>query len=162
MKKLLVVCLFFFLLEAIRAEDNIIIRNPKKAAMLSLIVPGGGQYYNKNKSKALLFGTLELSYLSLFIYNYDRYKIYNHRKKRVQKSIDEFETIELENQLKDIEIQTDKYFENQQSYIWWFGFSIIASVLDAYVDANLQNFDDRKRRLHILIEQQKIKMKIDF
>lgn len=94
------------------ATDSIPTRNPKTALFLSLI-PGGGQVYNHQYLKALIFS-------GAFVYYTRRY----------QKAVKVFNQSGL---------ASDHRTRNDQA--WMMGLTWALGLIDAYVDAQLYNFD---------------------
>ena len=92
-------------------------RSPRAAMYRSIIFPGWGQWYNKKRFKSALIFTAETSVIAGII-------IQNHR---LSTSITEQQRIFFK--------------DDRNKFIWWLGGVIIFSMLDAYVDAYLQNFD---------------------
>lgn len=93
-------------------------KSPKKAMICSLVFPGLGQLYNGKKLKALvIFGTE----CGLLVNSITLNQKYHQSKTQAEK---------------------DFYFENRNLSTWWFAGVILFSVLDAYVDAQLSDFDE--------------------
>ena len=85
-----------------------------KLAVLFSIIPGGGQIYNEKYIKSILF----LSAECVFIKNIDNYKINN----------------DLNNSL----------IEQRNSNMWWLLGIYVLNLIDAYVDAHLSAFPNKK------------------
>ncbi|MCF7796491.1 MAG: hypothetical protein K9N11_07230 [Lentisphaeria bacterium] len=96
----------------VTVNDTIPSRNPKTALYLSLI-PGGGQLYNGQYLKALIFS-------GAFVYYTQRY----------QKAAKAYEESGL---------SSDHRTRNDQA--WMMGLTWALGLIDAYVDAQLYNFD---------------------
>lgn len=92
--------------------DTIPTRNPKTALYLSLI-PGGGQVYNHQYLKGLIFS-------GAFVY-------YSQRYQKAAKAYDESG------------LASDHRTRNDQA--WMMGLTWALGLIDAYVDAQLYNFD---------------------
>ena len=48
------------------------------------------------------------------------------------------------------------------SDIWWMGITMGLSVLDAWVDAHLYDFEADKERIHLLFEDNTLKVQLKF
>jgi len=95
-------------------DDTLNVKSPLGAAVRSLFVPGLGQIYNEKKVKAFLAFTGE----GVLIYS-----IFNENKKY--------------NDTNDT-----KYRDKRNTLQWWLFFVIGLSVVDAYVDAYLDRFNE--------------------
>ena len=93
-------------------------KNPTGAAFRSLAIPGWGQYYNGQKIKAALAMTAELAEIGTAIY-------WNMRANEASSQDEEF---------------IYKDYRNQA--YWFLAGTILLSMLDAYVDAHLADFDE--------------------
>lgn len=111
---------FFILVNLIYASPEI--DNPKdpKTAFWFSLVPGMGQAYNGKWIKSALFIGLEIAAYeswkeNKFIYN-------NHEQGNYPKS-------------------KYRYLEMRNKYAWWIGFIYVFGMIDAIVDAHLQEFE---------------------
>lgn len=93
-------------------------KSPRTAMIRSLIFPGMGQGYNGKEFKALVFFCAEFGLLFNSIYLNQLYK----------RSTDEY--------------VREFYIENRNLSTWWLVGVVLFSMLDAYVDAYLYNFDE--------------------
>jgi len=126
--------------------------SPERAMLYSALIPGGGQVYNKAYVKAGIV-------VGLQAWNVGR-ALYNDAK------ADDF--------IKKSKLSTDAYYtqyykdraeehkQKRRSDIWWIGITTALSVLDAYVDAHLENFDSEKQRLHLRFEEGKAGLELVF
>ncbi len=96
-------------------------RSPSGAALRSLLIPGWGQYYNGQKIKAGLALAGEVGLLSTALY-------WNSRAAAAQQRGDQA------NQL--------LYEDWRNGSYWGLAALIVYSMLDAYVDAQLSDFDE--------------------
>jgi len=103
---------------AYQQQDTLRIKRSPKAAMYrSLVFPGWGQWYNEKKFKSVLVFAAETSVIAgIFIQHH-----------RFTNSVTEH--------------KRNFYKDDRNKFVWWLGGVIIFSMLDAYVDAYLQNFD---------------------
>jgi hypothetical protein len=126
-------------------------RQPTKAAVLSLAVPGGGQYYNNQYVKCAVFGGAELFLIGRLVYDTNRQNHYYDLAKN-SISMDYVDYVRKYNH----------YFARSQSDRWWLGTVVFLSVMDAYVDAHLYNFEQTKQELHIKLQDGKATLSLDF
>jgi hypothetical protein len=103
-----------------RLSDRISLKekkNPTGAMLRSLVFPGWGQLYNRKYSKALLFFGGETGLMAMAIHLNQR-AVAMHGK-----------------------IQ-DSYRNNRNTANWFLLAAVVFSMLDAYVDASLSDFDE--------------------
>jgi len=140
MKKTFILIFLFILLSTnLIAEDKPFNagRSSTKALLWS-IIPGGGQIYNKQYVKAgidilaesLLLGTA----IQYHIEMNDAYSLYEETHN--QAYYDEY----------------NYYYQQQQNMLWWWATVKLLAVLDAYVDAKLFNFNEKKKKLDLEFE----------
>jgi hypothetical protein len=107
--------------------SQVIPKSSKRAMIYSAIVPGLGQWYNGKKLKALvIFGTE----IGLLINSMDLNQKYQVEKVRL-----------TTDPLYD-KRAIDFYLNNRNLSTWWLVGVTLFSVLDAYVDAQLNDFDE--------------------
>ncbi|MFH0765818.1 MAG: DUF5683 domain-containing protein [Calditrichota bacterium] len=94
--------------------------NPTGAALRSLILPGGGQAYNQQPLKAVIYGGLEEG---LIFGVYRQHQLF----KSSRRSGDD--------------VGADFYRNDRNRLTWYLTGVIILSMVDAYVDAHLFDFD---------------------
>ena len=94
--------------------------SPKGAMWRSLLFPGWGQLYNGRYLKSIIIGGTEAAFI---------YGIYVQEKRRQD--------------AKDIGYEDAEkfYLKDRKKFTWWLAGTIIYSTLDAYIDAQLMNFD---------------------
>ena len=146
MNKFVLLVLVLFISSLIFAEA--VTKKPFKAAALSFFVPGSGQLYNEAYLKSGIVIALEGSLIGLAVYHnskaeyyYDRYKI----------SEDE----------EDYNNYLDYYYKRQNDF-WWIGVVIFLSSIDAFVDAHLFNFEEKKNKIHLKFEDNVIGLSYSF
>ncbi|MCD4818792.1 MAG: hypothetical protein K8S23_08885 [Candidatus Cloacimonetes bacterium] len=123
-------------------------KKPLKAAIFSLVLPGGGQYYNGSKMKFAFVFAVESSLIgitSYHIYRSERY--YNKYKSSLNET-------DYQNYL--------KYYYKLKNDYWWIGTTVILSMIDAYVDAHLSDYDEKKRKIHLKFSAKAIGFQYDF
>ena len=114
-------------------------KNPSKAALYSFLIPGGGQYYNESTWKTILWGGSEVGFIALASYHQSKFNEYKDKRSKAE-DLTEWKKWDREaaNQL-----------HKRNNGFWWLGSTVILSVMDAYVDANLFNYNEEKRKLDL-------------
>jgi len=146
MNKFVLLVLVLFISSLIFAEE--VTKKPFKAAALSFFIPGAGQLYNEAYLKSGIVIALEGSLIGLAVYHnikaeyyYDKYKI----------SDDE----------EDYNNYLDYYYKRQNDF-WWIGVVIFLSSIDAFVDAHLFDFEEKKNKIHLKFEDNVISLSYSF
>lgn len=110
--------------DSLRVQESISLaptkpkKNPNGAVLRSLLVPGWGQYYNGQKWKAALVCAAEVSEVGVAIF-------WHRESKRVN------------------DARYKLIYEDYRNAAYWFlAGTIVLSMLDAYVDAQLSDFDE--------------------
>jgi len=144
LKKLMLILLFMMsLLFAV---------NPTRAMLYSAFIPGGGQVYNRAYVKAGIVIGVQGYLVGSTLYNDAKVQDY---KKKISATDDAF----LLQQYRD---GRDEYRERRTSDIWWMGITCVLSMLDAYVDAHLQDFEAEKQKLHLRFEDEQLQLRYHF
>ena len=114
-----VTCSFSNILLSQTAPDSLKNRpiSPRSAMIRSAIIPGWGQWSNGKKLKSVLVVSIESYLLYNFVDSWQKYD--------------------------DVTDEaTKEYYRNERSkYGWWFFLSRLLSLMDAYVDAFLKDFN---------------------
>lgn len=152
MKKLLFLLIITILSVKLSAEDFPTGKDPLKAALYSFTIPGAGQFYNEKKTKALIVIGIEASVAGMTIYHHNKMITY---KNRLDHSITDEERANNQFYYND-------YFEKRQSDYWWLGTSIFLSAIDAFVDAHLNNFDEKKKEIDLRFSENKVVLSVKF
>jgi TM2 domain-containing membrane protein YozV len=92
-------------------------KNSRSAILRSLAFPGWGQFYNRKYSKAFLFFGFETGLIATSIH-WNQKAVAAHG-----------------------DIRTS-YQDNRKTIHWWLLATVVLSMLDAYVDASLSDFDE--------------------
>ena len=126
--------------------------NPSHAMLYSAFIPGGGQVYNAQYLKAGLVIGME-GYLLATILARDA-------------DVQDYKT-KLKNSTDAVEIQhyldkRDESRERRTSNIWWLGIVRALSVIDAFVDAHLADFESEKSKLHLIFENDAVQLQYRF
>lgn len=99
------------------SKKKSLVRSPKGAFWRALLFPGWGQWYNGKKTKAVLVFVAETGLITNAIY-------WNQKVQSATNSYDR------------------AFYENNRNLSnWWLLFTIFMGVTDAYIDAQLSNFD---------------------
>ena len=107
-------------------------KSPLGALWRSVAFPGWGQLYNKKYFKAGLAFGAEVTFLTLMAIEWKR----TDDQKRI------FDSLPLNHPDKQYEYNLYKYYRDQRSlYLWSSLATIFISMFDAYVDAQLYDFD---------------------
>lgn len=144
-KKFLIIFILFGFSQVYGFEFQ---KKPMRSAFYSLIIPGGGQYYNENYWKFGGVVAIEGYFIARTIYHqleanthYDKYK------KSLLQS--------------DYQNYLYYYYEVRNDY-WWLGATVVLSMIDAYVDAHLFNYDKNKKKINLKFFDEKISLEIKF
>ena len=124
-----------------REEPAIRKRNPTGALLRSAIIPGWGQFYNKMYIKATIIALAE-SYLIYGINN--DWRDSDRFEKAFQGATD------TEVKARDFS-NYEKARDRRNLKMWILAAGIFYSMFDAYVDAQLSDFDQRDKAYEVLI-----------
>ena len=115
-----------------RADTSLKYKSPTGALFRSVAFPGWGQFYNGKYVKSLvIFGT-EATFITLAAVEWKRR---NEHKSR-------FQDLPQDHPDKAWEFEQFRFYEDQRNLFLWITAGIIfLSMFDAYVDAQLYNFD---------------------
>lgn len=142
--KLILAVLFIFAINSLYGYDTG--KKPLKAMALSVVIPGGGQIYNESYYKAAGVIAIEGYFIGSLLYSH--YKLDSYYDKAMNA-----ESIELYNYYRD---QYNKHFSLRQSNTWWLVSIVFISVIDAFVDANLYNYDQERGNVQLQFEDKRI------
>ena len=148
MRNLLIILFLFLLLTSLFAEEEFVKKQPLKAAALSCLIPGGGQLYNRKFVKSGLVFAVEGSLIGLAAYHH----------LEAENSYDKYEVSLLESDYNEYV----KYYEKRQSDFFWIGTVIFLSAIDAFVDAHLFDFQDKKKKIHLKFEDNAVGLAYNF
>jgi TM2 domain-containing membrane protein YozV len=126
-------------------------KNPTKAAFLSAFIPGSGQFYNEKYLKSAAVVVTQASLVGLSIH-------FDKQMSKYKKRRDNSTGVDNVN----YHIRYIEYYELRQSYRFWVGASVLLSALDAYVDAHLFNFNDKKNEIRLKFEDDKLILSVIF
>ncbi len=114
-------------------------KSPSKAAFYSFIVPGGGQYYNESPWKSVLWGGSEVGFIALTTYHHSKFKDYKDKRAKAT-TTEEWNKWDRE--------ASDQLHKRNNGF-WWLGSTITLSMMDAFVDAALFNYDEEEKKLNL-------------
>jgi hypothetical protein len=126
-------------------------RSSLKAGLLSAALPGAGQIYNHSYVKSAVFLASEATFIGLAFYHTNRIDYYYDKANNSAVS--------------DYNSNYSKYelnYNRRQSDYWWIGATTFLSIIDAYVDADLYNFDQKKKEIHLKLEDDKVSLELKF
>lgn len=105
--------------------------SPTWVGFRSAIIPGWGQWYNQKKLKAAIVSATEVTLAtSIYIQEKRRLKAYQDWKRAQSESEKQYYST------------LEQFYENDRNkLIWWSVGFLLLSVLDAYVDAHLAEFE---------------------
>jgi TM2 domain-containing membrane protein YozV len=132
----------------LEAEEEIEEKNATKAMLLSLFVPGGGQFYNDKYIK----GGIEAAGEAILI----GYTIHYHNKMNDAYSL--YEQTGLETDYDSY----NSYYEKRQNMFWWLGALKFVSVVDAFIDAKLYNYEQKKKSIELRFEGMSVALEYRF
>ena len=146
MNKLILLVLILFISSLIFAEE--VTKKPFKAAALSFFIPGAGQLYNEAYLKSGIVIALEGSLIGLAMYHNSKAEYY-YDKYKLTASEDQYN------------LYLDYYYKRQSDF-WWVGVVVFLSTIDAFVDAHLFNFEEKKNKIHLKFEDNVISLSYSF
>ena len=95
------------------------------AMLLTTVFPGGGQFYTERYAKGIIIGGAQ----SFLIY----------RQVQTQLRLNDLEKSNNPNQ--ELLLEKDNLLNTRRELAWWMVLVWTAGILDAYVDAQLYNFE---------------------
>ena len=148
MRKFWIIISLALIFTSLSAEEKVIKKQPLKAVALSCFIPGGGQLYNGKYLKSGFVIAVEGSFIGLAAYHHFE----------AEKYYDRYEVSELETDYNEYV----KYYERRQSDFFWIGTIIFLSAIDAYVDAHLFDFEEKKNKIHLKFENNTVGLVYNF
>ncbi|MDD2230566.1 MAG: DUF5683 domain-containing protein [Candidatus Cloacimonetes bacterium] len=127
-------------------------KSPTRAAVYSTLLPAGGQIYNHAYVKAGVVIGVQAYFLTSVIFHDG--KVSDYRQKAKDSNDVFMQQFYKAKQTEHEELRT--------SDVWWMGITMALSVLDAYVDAHLSDFDAQKSKIHVLFEEEKLQVQYRF
>jgi hypothetical protein len=123
------------LMKTVSADTSLKHKSPTGALFRSIAFPGWGQFYNGKYFKStVVFGT-ETTFITLAVIEWGRR---NEHKRN-------FERLPQNHPDKAWEFEQFRFYEDRRNLFLWITTGIVfLSMFDAYVDAQLYNFDKEK------------------
>lgn len=136
MKKMLIMALLLCAMSVAFAQNQ---RVPGRAVLYSAICPGGGQLYNHQYLKAGLVVGVQGFLVGSLIYNQNKRNEYRNLSATVEDPYFQQYYLAL----------SKDYKEKVNNNIWWMGITSALSMIDAYVDAHLYDFEAEKEKIRL-------------
>jgi hypothetical protein len=130
-------------------SEDIPKKNATKAMLYSLVIPGGGQFYNQKYLKA----GIDFAAESILI----GYTLHYHIKMN-----DAYDKYKQNPEMPNYYDEYSRYYEKRQSIFWWFGAVKFMSVVDAFVDAKIYNYEEKKRKIELRFGGDKVSLNYRF
>jgi len=127
-------------------------KTPQKAVLYSLVFPSGGQIYNEKYIKAGIVLGIQ-SYLIGSSINHGNKRA--DFKRRANNSLTPSEQLYYQQKVKE-------YRDLQKNDFWWIGICTVLALTDAYVDAQLYDFESRKEDVKLKFSDEKLSLEIQF
>ncbi|MBN2017109.1 MAG: hypothetical protein JW794_03095 [Candidatus Cloacimonetes bacterium] len=149
MKKILVfLSLVFFITSILLAGEKFDTGRSSTKALLWSIIPGGGQIYNKQYIKA----GIDIAAESMLIGTAIQYHIWmNDAYSRYEQSHSDTDYDEY-----------NYYYQQRQNMLWWWATVKLLALVDAYVDAKLFNYNEKKKTLDVEFEGLGVSLRYNF
>jgi len=125
---------------------------PTRAMLYSAFLPGGGQIYNRAWVKAGLVLGVQGWLIGRAIHNDDK-------KDRFHDLAASAEQVGDQVYYKAMETEYRNRFNND---IWWIGITAALSMVDAYVDAHLNDFEEQEEKLRLRFSDAGISLQYRF
>lgn len=125
---------------------------PGRALLYSALFPGGGQIYNRSWVKAGAVIGVQGWLIGSAIHNSHQKNRYNNLAASAAQISDQayYNAMETE------------YRNRLNNDIWWIGITAGLSMIDAYVDAHLHDFEEQDRKLKLRFSDTKLGLEYRF
>ncbi len=117
-------------------------KNPTRAMVYSALIPGGGQFYNESYYKSAGFFSVEALLAGAALYHDSKADNYKDKLASTSDPLLQQEYRSLRQDHRDL----------RKRYFWLLGIVTVGSMLDAYVEAKLDDFEAEKAGLHLRFE----------
>jgi len=131
------------------SEEFILPKSPVKAGFLSAFIPGAGQIYNEKYLKAAVFISGQSFLISQTI-------SFDHQMQAAKRKRNGYDSNESPEEYYRLNNEYNAHWRSRQSFIFWIGTSVLLSSIEAYVDAHLINFNEKKNEIRLKFEEDKI------
>lgn len=118
-----------FLLISVHLNSDEMKKHPGWAIIASALLPGGGQFYAENYARGIFFSTLQISLISLTLYE------------KIQER--DYKKLYDENHDKDTWDKFNKHRSRVRNLLWWDAGIWFLSCADAFTDAHFYGFNER-------------------
>ncbi len=149
MKRYLLILLILVVMSSLPAWE---LSRPAKAGALSAVLPGGGQIYNKQFVKAGLVIGIQGFLIGSAIHHDNKRDDYRSLASSTSDPFDQ----------QYYDILANDYSDKLRSDFWWMGITAALSVIDAWVDAHLVDFDRERDRIHLKFDGKQIILSLEF
>ncbi|MCP4724788.1 MAG: hypothetical protein GY863_07115 [bacterium] len=107
---------------------------PKWVMFRSAVMPGWGQWHNGKKLKSAAVFSVEAYFIASYFIN-------NNRLNDIEKEYFDLLPGLTEEEINLYRSDINYYEDNRNKYAWYFAFSVIYGMIDAFVDAYLMDFN---------------------
>lgn len=125
---------------------------PTRAMLYSALFPGGGQLYNRAWVKAGLVMGVQGWLIGSAIYD-------NGKKKDFQRLA---QNSSLPSEQFYYQSMQQEYRDRLNNDIWWIGITAALSMVDAYVDAHLYDFEEQEKQLRLRFSESGLRLQYKF
>lgn len=123
---LLLILLFF---TSIRSYGDEMKKHPGWAIVATALVPGGGQFYAENYARGIFYSTIQISLISMTVYE------------KVQER--DYWDMYKEDNKKDTWDEYNKHKSRVRNLLWWDAGIWFLSCADAFTDAHFYGFNEK-------------------
>jgi hypothetical protein len=125
---------------------------PTRAMLYSALFPGGGQLYNRAWVKAGLVMGVQGWLISSAFYNDGKRDDYHSLAANASQA----------SELAYYKAMEREYRDRVNNDIWWIGITAALSMVDAYVDAHLYDFEEQDRKLKLRFSESGLTLQYRF
>jgi hypothetical protein len=123
--------LLFLICTSMNSQSEEMQRHPGWAIIATAVLPGGGQFYAENYGRGIFFSSLQISLLTLTVYE------------KVQET--DYKKLYDENPSKDIWDQYNKHKSRVRNLLWWDAGIWFLACADAFADAHFYKFGEEEK-----------------
>ncbi len=127
-------------------------KQPYRAMLYSAAFPGGGQLYNGKYLKAGLVAGIQGYLIYAAVHNDSRRQDFRELAENASSPGDQAL----------YEARSRDYKDRLNNDIWWIGITAGLSMIDAYVDAHLHDFESEKERVRLRFGQSGLSLEFGF
>ncbi len=148
-RAIILLIIFLSLLPLLAYETG---KEPAKAALYSFLIPGGGQYYNESIWKTFFWGGSEVGFIALTSYHQSKFNEYKDKRDKTSDLIE----------WKKWDKKAGDQLHKRNNGFWWLGSTLVLSMMDAYVDAALFNYDEEENKLKLKFSHNYLGLEFNF